>query len=669
MKKFLSLGLAVLMLLSTVLGLAACGSEEDSGAIINTYYVGEMYEFDPARAIMDDDAMRVLSLLFEPLFSINEGGKVVPALAESYEIKRNHEEGVYGMEITIRDTTWSDGNPVTAYDVVFAWKRILDPTFKSQAAPLLYEIENALEAKTGGDDEDGHPINTEDIGAAAVNSKLISITFRRLEDEDGNPIEPNYDAFLRNLASVALSPVRQTVVEGNRGKAAEYWGNRSVTIVTNGPFTVRTLDYDTQEFTIERNRYYGYLDKTAAKGRPADEHVTPYQFVTDWGLSIGWTETGEWTEEALTKLADDFASNSLFIMSDLPLSLREDMKKKAEVNDTLSTMTILLNQNETTRWKSAFADPAIRRTLSAVLDREAIAELLVFAKPATGLINDRVFNADNRKKTFREEGEDLLSTKAAEKDPGFDAAFAKLSNARKKITLAYNHTEADKAVAEYVKAQWDALGFTVTLKPLKYNEKTIEPESKDDQKIEYRDSQLVDVFEDFAIGDAKDLLSRHEEGSLGDSQFRNYYFDALLIDFQMLSPDAFAPLAAFSTTMNGNGVDLSAKDEENDDYSQSQEPYLPTCGYSNKEYDALIEAAYNERDMEKRAEYLHAAEELLLEDGAVIPLTFGQCHYVADGKIRNVKTDYYGFPIFTKTKLKNYQKYLPVDEAEEGTEE
>ncbi|MBO7292464.1 MAG: hypothetical protein J6V07_00855, partial [Clostridia bacterium] len=334
----------------------------------------------------------------------NEGGKVVPALAESYEIKRNHEEGVYGMEITIRDTTWSDGNPVTAYDVVFAWKRILDPTFKSQAAPLLYEIENALEAKTGGDDEDGHPINTEDIGAAAVNSKLISITFRRLEDEDGNPIEPNYDAFLRNLASVALSPVRQTVVEGNRGKAAEYWGNRSVTIVTNGPFTVRTLDYDTQEFTIERNRYYGYLDKTAAKGRPADEHVTPYQFVTDWGLSIGWTETGEWTEEALTKLADDFASNSLFIMSDLPLSLREDMKKKAEVNDTLSTMTILLNQNETTRWKSAFADPAIRRTLSAVLDREAIAELLVFAKPATGLINDRVFNADNRKKTFREEG-------------------------------------------------------------------------------------------------------------------------------------------------------------------------------------------------------------------------------------------------------------------------
>ena len=36
MKRVLSLGLAALMLLSTVLGLAACGGEEDSGAIINT---------------------------------------------------------------------------------------------------------------------------------------------------------------------------------------------------------------------------------------------------------------------------------------------------------------------------------------------------------------------------------------------------------------------------------------------------------------------------------------------------------------------------------------------------------------------------------------------------------------------------------------------------------
>lgn len=667
MKRILSLGLAALMLLSTVLGLAACGGEEDSGAIINTYYVGEMYEFDPARATMDDDAMRVLSLLFEPLFSISEGGKVKKALAESYEIKRNHEEGIYGMEITIRDTTWSDGNPVTASDVVFAWKRILDPAFRSQAAPLLYEIDNALEAKTAKDDENGHPITTEDIGAAAVNSKLISITFRQVKDEDGNWVEPDYDAFLRNLASVALSPVRQTVVEGNRGKAAEYWGNRSVTIVTNGPFVVRTLDYDTHEFTIERNRYYGYMDKTAIKGRPADEFVTPYQFITDWGLSSGWTENGEWTEEALAEMADRFANDSLFIMSDLPLSLREEMKKKAEVTDTLSTMTILLNQNEIKGWNSPMADPAIRRTLSAVLDREEIADLLVFAKPATGLVNGRVFNADSKRDTFRKEGGALLSTTATEKDAGFDAAFANLSATEKKLTLAYNHNEADLAVAKYVKGKWEALGFSVQLVPLSYNEKEI-PQEDGSKSIPYRNSQLVDVYEDFALGNANELLSRHKAGSLSTTQLRNSYFDALLIDFQMLSTDAFSSLAAFSTAMNGNGVDLSAKDATNGDYTQAQTPQLPTCGYSSEEYDALIEAAYNERDLDARAEHLHDAEELLLEDAAVIPLTFGQCHYVADGKIRNVKTDYFGFPIFTKTKLKNYQKYLPVEETEETEE-
>ena len=74
MKKILSLALLLVLLLSSVLGLASCGGTTDSGAIIKAYYVGEMYDFDPARAAIDDDAMRILSLLYEPLFTLTEGG-------------------------------------------------------------------------------------------------------------------------------------------------------------------------------------------------------------------------------------------------------------------------------------------------------------------------------------------------------------------------------------------------------------------------------------------------------------------------------------------------------------------------------------------------------------------------------------------------------------------
>ena len=97
MKKFSSLCLAVLLLLSSVLGLASCGELKDSGAVISTYYVGEMYDFDPARAVLDDDSMRVMALLYEPLFTLGENGKVVPALAESYKILRDVESQEYKM--------------------------------------------------------------------------------------------------------------------------------------------------------------------------------------------------------------------------------------------------------------------------------------------------------------------------------------------------------------------------------------------------------------------------------------------------------------------------------------------------------------------------------------------------------------------------------------------
>lgn len=639
MKRIVTLALTVVMLLSTVLGLASCGMEND-GAIIASYYVGEMYDFDPARAALDDDAMRVMSLLYEPLFTLDEKGRLQNALAEDYEIFRNEEDGEYYMEIYLKDTMWSDSmkGAVKASDVVYAWKRILEPDFPSQAAPLLYDIENAVEAKSAAMDAKGHPITTEDIGATAENETTIRINFRKVLDEDGTVIEPNYEAFLRNLTSVALAPVCQSVVSSQE----DYWGKRAYTIVTNGPFKVGTLDTMLGEFTLERNRYYeySYEEKDLVADKAPDAHVTPYRIATDWML----------TKE---EMADLFAAKSLFIMSDMPLELRQSMKGDIESNDTLSTMSILLN---TAKEDSPFASAAIRRTLSSVLNRQAIAELLVFATPATGFIPGGVFNADSRRDSFREEGGNLLSTGVAETDPDFNAAFKALSN--KKLTLGYNDTEADKAVAENIKAAWETLGFKVTLQALSYKEDGVYLETPKTEEqmydISFYTSSLVEAYHNNFSYYSTDRYGAQSLVTL----------DALIIDYQMLSPDPFAPLCGFSSTLNGNGV--SGLNTTPSNLTQTIKPLTHMTGFSNAAYDALIEKAYNERDLEARAEYLHDAEELLLQEMPIIPLTFGQCHYLVSSKIKNVEVGYYGYPIFTKTKLKNYEKYLPVDDTTEA---
>ncbi len=667
MKRCLSLVLMVLMLLSVPMGLASCGSMDDKGAIVNMYYVGEMYDFDPARSLYDDDAMRVLSLLYEPLFTLNEKGKVEPALAESYRILRDTENDVYQMEITIRKTAWSNGNPVKASDVVYAWQRIIEPDFKCEAAALLYDIQGAIEVKNGDLQS-----SIGDFKVTAEDDTTITITFRNfydeegkiLRDEKGNAVEVDYDAFLRKLTSISLAPVCESIVT----KAPEYWSRYTTTIVTNGPFQIRDLDFTLGEFTLERNRYYNYESKDLVpEGDAPDEHVTPYQLVTTWGRK------GERDKIFKEQLDTMFADKSLFLMAEMPADLREKYKDDAVVTDSLSTMSLFFNL-ETPRLDAnkGIKNADVRRALSMALDREAIADLLVFAKPATGFISHGVFENGGRRKLFREEAEDILA-KTGDVDGAKAIIQSKsLPSEDRQIVLGYVAGEKQKAVAEYIKTTWKELGFTVTLKALSGVEMAVlendtimlsddVPDSmSNDVKCRYYAPYGYDLYEDFVLGNKEAVLA--EYNALPEWRQNQYWsngdvaiYDVLLVDCQMLSPDAFAPLAAFSSVFNGNGVDISL----NADATQRETNLLHVTGYKSEAYDALILKAYNEPDLEKRAEILHDAEEQLLADMPIIPLTFGQTYYVKSRKLKGIKTDYYGYPILTDMKLKNYQDYLP----------
>ena len=201
----------------------------------------------------------------------------------------------------------------------------------------------------------------------------------------------------------------------------------------------------------------------------------------------------------------------------------------------------------------------------------------------------------------------------------------------------------------------------------KLREKTEGSAEKQNVKYHFRSPDILDLYEDFVLGDKTQALA--EYNALGTYEKNNYwsatpnrianvkFFDAILIDLQMLSPDAFAPLAAFSTVYGGQGVDLSL----NADGTQRETSEIHVTGYNKAEYDALIEEAFLTRDAEARAAILHEAEEMLLDDMPIIPLTFGQAHYVKSRKLRNIDTTYYGYPILTDMKLKNYQKYLPEE--------
>ena len=109
------------------------------------------------------------SMCISGLMALDENGNPVEDLAESYEVS---DDGlVYTFKI--RDNAnWSNGEPVTANDFVFAWQRVVDPETASDYQ-WIFETANVA----GGDAYDPESgSKPSDLGIKAVDDKTLEVT-------------------------------------------------------------------------------------------------------------------------------------------------------------------------------------------------------------------------------------------------------------------------------------------------------------------------------------------------------------------------------------------------------------------------------------------------------------------------------------------------------------
>lgn len=575
MKKVVSLVLVAIMLSALLAGCTTLVGD-DKGAIIDMYITTEVYNFDPQVSITDTAMLKVFSLCYEGLTRLDKNGKWQNALMKNYVIDKDTDEE-FSILIYLKNSYWTDGRTVQAPDFAYSWKRLLDANIKNEAASLLYDLKNAMAIKLGD-------ASIDDLGVAAVDTYTLKVTFEKKVD---------LDKFFENCSSVALSPLREDVISRY---GDELWAKKGTYIITNGPFTPKSIDYPNL-LRLERSPYY-YLDRN--KNENLDKYVIPYRLLTDYFRGN------------LNTQLDAFNEGSIFYLGEIPLDKRAELKGDAVVSDMMATHTYVINtKNE------LLSDPKVREALSLAIDREAVAEILTFAKPATGYIPTKVFNT-SRGTSFREANGDILET-----TQDLSRAKSLLSQAGVSggsFTLTVRNTEADVAVAEYVAGEWKKLGFDVMLNKVRAGRNQTETDLTDD------------TFE--LIYDSGD-------------------FDVIAIDMTMLSPDPFSALSQFAVKYSGNGVDM---------YSENYDLYPHISGYSSEEYDALIEAAYNAADKEERAEKLGEAEKLLLTDFPVIPIVFLQDAYLISNELSGISEDYYGVKNFNRVQLKDYMTYKAATE-------
>ena len=655
MKRVMALILCLLMCVSAV-SLASCSKKDEDykGEYIIMYLTENIYDLDPANAYYNEATRNVVSMLFETLFTLDENGKVKKSLAADYKIIEDKKNNEYKMEITLGDSFWSDNTPISANDVVFAWKRILDVEASYEAAALLYDIKNARAVKEG-------EMSIDDVGLYADN-KIVTIEFEGKID---------YDQFLVNLTSLALAPLNEASVK------SEDWAKKPASMVCSGPFKlsriyfvedddVTYLDNNYAELTdnggvivhpdfkehnsqvissfiIERNAYYY---RNTEEEDAIDCSVTPYRILVDCALTDA-------------QLKEAYEAGQILYMGDIPLSLRNEYKdsKELTVSDSLSTHTYYLNQKALVNkagsetGEAIFAIKEVRQALSQAIDRETIAELVVFAEAATGLVPTGVFSSGNMKKTFRKVCDNsyanlttnMTAAKALLDKAGIDAGDYSFS-----ITVAA-YDEVHIAIAEQVAKAWgrDGLGFNVDIKlrgTIANNDY-----AKETMNIP------SDVCDDLYMQDLK----------TGE-------FEVIALDAVATAATPYAVLAPYAKAFSGQGMVMPSfiggTGSSNQEITYSLTPHI--TGYDSTEYNTLMETIFNEKNIKNRNDDLIRAEEILMEDMPAIPVVFNQ-YASLKSKTLNLKnktlwwtknSDYYANTNFTKMEVKKYDEYLTLCE-------
>lgn len=124
---------------STILSVSA------HAATLNIHNGGDPTSLDPQK-ISGDWENRIDGDIFEGLVTEDPKDNPIPGRAASWTISPDQKVYTFKLRDGIK---WSDGQPVTAQDFVFAFQRLMDPKTAAQYAYLQYTILNAEKINKG----------------------------------------------------------------------------------------------------------------------------------------------------------------------------------------------------------------------------------------------------------------------------------------------------------------------------------------------------------------------------------------------------------------------------------------------------------------------------------------------------------------------------------------
>lgn len=362
----------------------------------------------------DGTSFEAIASVLEGLYQLDGAGNTIPGMAVKEEISEDGKVRTF----TLRDAKWSDGQPVTANDFVFAWRRLANPKTASEYAYMIgvAGVKNA-EAVMSGE----KPIT--ELGITAVDDKTLKV-------ELDYPV-PFFDQL---AAFPPFYPIREDFYD----KYKEQYALTPEAILSNGPFKMVEWNQGANYTMVKNDQYYD-ADKVKIDG-------LNFQVVKDAQSAMVAFDQGNVDYVKLTgEMVDQY-------------------KESPEFMNTLGGYLWFVSPNQKV---PGLENANLRRALALSFDKEQIAEhLLKDGSIAANFAIPVKLAVGPDGKDFRETTPSYLNVDKAKAKEYYEKAKQELGKDKFAYELVFEDTEASKKVAEYLKSEIETNlpGMTINLK-------------------------------------------------------------------------------------------------------------------------------------------------------------------------------------------------------------
>jgi oligopeptide transport system substrate-binding protein len=405
-------------LVLTLLALTGCGGGEggpaksESTQVLRLNVGSEPPSLDPGLAT-DVVSANVLNALMDPLVKLGDDLQPVPSLAASWNVSEDGKTVTFHLR---KDGKWTNGDPVTARDFEYSWKRTISPDL---AADYAYQFYGIVGAQNYNGCTKKCDALSDKVGIKALDDYTLEVKLT----------EPQ-PWFLQQMAHTSFLPVHRATVE----KYNEKW-TEPANIVTDGPFKLKAWEHESS-ITLVKNE--GWRDAAKVHVKRVD------------GKMIGDSTTA----------LQAFEAGEIDACLDQPTCIPVDETERLKGEPVYHVYPGLGVQYIGVNVKN-IPDVNERRALALALDRTSLVENVTKAgeKPAASFTPEGMPGFDSIKQSFLPAQADLERAKQY---------MAQAKNPKKSLTLYANQDSLAKSIAVAVEAMWSELGVKTTIKTLEW---------------------------------------------------------------------------------------------------------------------------------------------------------------------------------------------------------